>query len=502
MSTPDETTAAPLIAIQVGAVSFVDEGVEPVIDELASRAGVNALFLATPTYTRGTGGRAVPGHPLADHGVEAYDHDYVGGNYATTHPQYFGGTNIPPIPKNPEHPDFDLLGDVIPEAKKAGMLSYAWMEESSYIQAVRNIPNMPKAMEVDVWGRPASRPCFNNPNYRNWHLSIVEDYVKSYDLDGLAWCSERPGPLNATLQGPMGAVGMTCFCRFCGEKARLAGYDPERARQGYLQLLEWNQKLVSGSRDSDGAFTSFWRILLRFPEILAWQNLWTESQRQLYRDIYGVAKASKPTVQVGWHVFHDISFSPFYRADQDFAELSTMSDFIKVVAYNNCAGPRFHHWVHSIAKTLFADLPVEQVYTLMLGLLNYEEADLEQLPKVGFSADYVKRETVRALASVRPETKIYPGIDIDIPVGINPQAVADRQKRFESFTGMATGTAFNTDTSTGDDLTRCTPESVKAATLAAFEAGAHGVVLSRKYSEMQLANLSGVGDALTELGLR
>lgn len=488
----------PVIAMQVGAISFVDEGIEPVLDQFQTRAGVNTLFLATPTWTRGTGGRAVPGHPIPDHGGQEYDHDFVGGNYATTHPEYYGNTAIPPLPKNPEHPDFDLLGDVIDEAQRRGMQSYAWMEESSYIQAVRDIPNMPKSMEVDVWGRPSTRPCFNNPDYRNWHLGIVEDYVQSYPIDGLAWCSERPGPLNATLQGPMSAVGITCFCRHCGEIARNRGLDPERARQGYRELLAWNEKLQSGERPSDGAFTAFWRILLRYPEVLGWQNLWTESQRQLYRDIYGVAKAANRRVQVGWHVFHDISFSPFYRADQDYAELAQLSDFIKVVSYNNCAGPRFHHWVHSISRFLFADLGVDQVYAMLLGMLNYEEADLDQLPSVGFTAEYVKRETERAIAGVGTGTKIYPGIDIDIPVGSTAAAVADRKKRNENVTGLG----VNVDVSSGDELTRCTRDSVKQATLAAFAGGAHGVVLSRKYSEMFLDNLSGAGDALDELNLR
>jgi hypothetical protein len=40
---------------------------------------------------------------------------------------------------------------------------------------------------------------------------------------------------------------------------------------------------------------------------------------------------------------------------------------------------------------------------------------------------------------------------------------------------------------------------VKAAVLAAFRAGAAGVVLSRKYAEMKLTNLGGAGEALREL---
>jgi hypothetical protein len=46
---------------------------------------------------------------------------------------------------------------------------------------------------------------------------------------------------------------------------------------------------------------------------------------------------------------------------------------------------------------------------------------------------------------------------------------------------------------------RAPPKSVKAAVQAAFRAGAPGVLLSRKYSEMRLANLSGAGEAIREL---
>jgi hypothetical protein len=36
--------------------------------------------------------------------------------------------------------------------------------------------------------------------------------------------------------------------------------------------------------------------------------------------------------------------------------------------------------------------------------------------------------------------------------------------------------------------------------LAAFKAGVPGIVLSRKYSEMKLGNLSAAGDAIRQLG--
>src|SRR5436190_905255 len=85
--------AEKLIGIQVGAVSFVDEGVDQVLDVLQQRAAANAIFLATFTYGRGIGGRQVPGQPLPDHGVQAYDEgQFHGGNYATPHPRFYEKT--------------------------------------------------------------------------------------------------------------------------------------------------------------------------------------------------------------------------------------------------------------------------------------------------------------------------------------------------------------------------------------------------------------------------
>jgi hypothetical protein len=46
-----------MMGIQVGAVSFVDEGTEKVLDSLQEMAGINTLFVATFTYGRGIAGR-------------------------------------------------------------------------------------------------------------------------------------------------------------------------------------------------------------------------------------------------------------------------------------------------------------------------------------------------------------------------------------------------------------------------------------------------------------
>ena len=64
---PSGSAAAPAaatsktIGIQVGAVSFADEGVEKVLDEFQQDASINTLFVATFTHGRGIAGRQVPG---------------------------------------------------------------------------------------------------------------------------------------------------------------------------------------------------------------------------------------------------------------------------------------------------------------------------------------------------------------------------------------------------------------------------------------------------------
>src|SRR5690242_20958915 len=110
-----------MIGIQVGAVSFVDEGIEKVLDLFQQSASINTLFVATFTYGRGIAGRQVPGQPLPDHGKQEYDADtFHGGSYTKIHPQYYKDTVIQNF-RAPEFGDYDVLEAVLPSARKRGM---------------------------------------------------------------------------------------------------------------------------------------------------------------------------------------------------------------------------------------------------------------------------------------------------------------------------------------------------------------------------------------------
>ena len=455
-----------MIGIQVGAISFLDEGVEQVLDIFQQRANVNTLFLAVFTYGRGIAGRQVPGQPLPDHGKQEYDLNFHGGNFATPHPQYYKDTALKAEDtRAPDYPGVDTIASVVPAARKRGIRTILWAED-----VFRNdLPNIDKLQEYDVHGRRGARLCFNNPNVNNFLLGLVEDYARSYEIDGIMWCSERMGPLNNVMRGPATA-NASCFCQFCKAKARRLGINDDRARDGYLALEKFLRDTSGGKRAVDGSYVTFWRIILRYPEILAWETLWNDSLRETYQALYSKVKSVKPGLLVGWHIFHNNSFSPIFRAQQDLQELSKYSDFLKMVMYHNCAGPRMASYVDGLNGGVFADFPKEELLQFEYRVLNYKERSYAQIPQTGFSSDYVYRESKRAVdGAAGTKTLIWPGIDIDIP--------------------------------TDAKNSKCTPQGTRDAVTAAFRAGAHGVVLSRKYSEMRLANLSGAGEAIKELKL-
>src|SRR2546422_10116316 len=130
LTRPDrlEAASAPSpIGIQIGAVSFVDEGTEKVIDGLREMGGVDTLFVASFTYGRGIAGRQPRGSPLPDHGRQEYDDNFRGGNFATPHPVLYRKTSIAPG-KAPDHPGYDVLAHVIPPAHRRRREVICWFE--------------------------------------------------------------------------------------------------------------------------------------------------------------------------------------------------------------------------------------------------------------------------------------------------------------------------------------------------------------------------------------
>ena len=211
---------------------------------------------------------------------------------------------------------------------------------------------------------------------------------------------------------------VTCFCSHHQRAAKQRGLDSERARQGYQKLDEFVQAALKGERPSDGYFVKFWRLLVEWPEIITWDRMFDASKHQVLAEVNAAVKRVRPGLQVGFHIEHVNSFNPIFRATCSYADLATKADFLKVVVYNNCGGERYANFVRNVGSTVFRDVPQEELLRFNNHLLNYgDEARLEELATAGLSADYVIRETQRALAGVAGKCRILPGIDIGIPTG-------------------------------------------------------------------------------------
>lgn len=453
--------------IQIGAVSFVDEGVEKVLDIVQKRGALNTLFLTTFTYGRGLSGRQIPGQPFPAHGSQESDEKtFHGGNYATPNPEFYKNTILKET-RATEHGNFDILASVLPAARKRGMKVFASIED----QWRADVPGVKECTEVDLLGRRTNTLCLFHPDVQAFWTALVTDICKSYPVDGILFFNERNGPLLNALGAShfqtIDSSRVTCFCEHHQRAAKEHGVNFERAKQGYQKLDKFVQASLKGQRPSDGYYVEFNRLLLEYPEIIAWDKLFDLGKHQVLEQVYNTVKGINKNMQVGFHVEHVNSFNPFFRATRSYEELAQKADFLKVVAYNICGGERYANFINNIGSTIFRDVPKEELMRFNNHLLNYgNEASLDQLPTAGLSPDYVFRETQRALEGVKGKCKILPGIDIGIPTKATSR--------------------------------KGSPQDAYLSTAAAYKAGAHGVILSRKYSEMNLADIDAAGRAIRE----
>ena len=483
---PDTQPALPktLIGIQVE-VNSLQNNLVKFLDDVQSRSSVNTLMMHCVPFEASWAGLDKTANPL--------------GNFATAHPQFYRDINMTPKPLGTT--DFNLPDEfqkIREETKKRGMKIIPWMEEDN--RARPSIKGFDSLYEIDLYGRRTAKhpggPCLNNPYFRNLLVDQVNDFVRSYDVDGIQRGTERQGPLGNALgawhhggdPGHSDPGQTSCFCEYCAAKAARQGINMDRVKKAYLALEPFVRNGRAGKRPTDGYFVEFWRLLLKNPELLIWEEFWSESMRETQRLVSTTAKAAKPGIPVGYHIWQNISFSPFYRAEQDYRTFTEYADFLKPATYDNPAGERMASFVDSVTQNVFGDLSHQQMLDFEYSVMGLKEKSYAELtgrsapgsqpappaaaatPRVAsnprFSSDYVYEETRRAVDGVAgTSTRITPGLGINI------------QEH------------------------NSTPESVRDCVEAIFRAGGSGLVLSTAYSAMGPENLSAVGATLRELKL-
>ncbi len=327
-------TGKNFVAIQVKPYAWADEGVDRVLDNIQQKGAVNTVWAYTYDYSEAgmTSNRSIP---RPDHAVDGSPRFVVGAFYDYDR-KYFYDTILKDF-RSPDYGKFNVMTDVAPKVKARSMDFFCWDYNNAFPIMNRSIPNLTKVNEIDVYGRRTTSPCSNQPDYRAHLSGKVESCLSGYAsaVDGFAWGCERMVPLQNAIGGGWTTTGRSCFCEHCRAKARGRSISVERAQLGYRQLDELFRGAAQDRRPADGYFVAFWRRLLDYPEILSWEKLWTDSYHEVRAELYGVAKAIAPEKLFGFHVMQNMTFSSFYRAEEDFSDIAKYAGFLKIATYNN-----------------------------------------------------------------------------------------------------------------------------------------------------------------------
>ncbi|MEM9903220.1 MAG: hypothetical protein AAF865_17905 [Pseudomonadota bacterium] len=472
--TPDSDEK--FVGIQVSPISFIDEGVGPLLDTLKDRVGVNVLMLGTVSWLGLKAGRSVA-HALdgwPDHGV-AEPYAIRGGAYFEPDPRYYTQTLIKDFrAQDAEMAGIDILDLVIPEARKRGIQVFPELMEPFFkspgpgVPNIVDVPGLAGCMAVDVFGRRQPEPSTSNPDYRNWIHAIVEDQVRRYDIDGLMWCNERSSPLDQMMKGQ--APGD--FSEPARAEANARGVDVEACRRGCIAMYEFMQAALAGEGFDDGAFITFIRTLMAHPEVLIWERFWLERNKDLDRELYGLVKWCKPELSFGLNVWNRNHFNLFRRAQWPWAEQTTYADWVKPITYQHQSGGIWAGEFGLFQRTILRDFDPAVAMQALDGILGIGGAPMDRVVQEGLDPDtYVFRQCADALCGVHGKAKVYMGLGIDAPRSRADQA-------------------------------RCTPDIAYRSVLATYRAGGHGIVLSPNYASMRFENLDAVGRALAELRLK
>jgi hypothetical protein len=464
------------VGIQVSPISFIDEGVDEVLDTLQNRVGVNVLMIGTVSWLGLKVGRSIS-HELdgwPDHGVPE-PLTLQGGAYFDTDARYYQNTFIKDFrATDPETAGMDVLATVIPKARERGMKVYAELMEPFFKYAGHGsannvqIPNLAQALEVDFLGRHGAEPSTSHPDYRRWIHSMIEDHCRNYDLDGIMWCNERRSPLDQLMVGQ--APGD--FSEASRREALDRGIDVERVRIAMREVYDYFQRARAGETFVDGSLIEFLRVLLRNPEVLIWERFWIERNKDLDRELYGIVKWCNPNMGFGLNVWNRNHFNPIRKAQYPWEEQAEYSDWVKPITYQHQSGLIFHNEMTPFFQSVLRDFTPDEMIPIMYKLLGLDEAPWESVVQAGLDPDtYVYGQCADAVRGVAGKVPVFMGIGVDAP----------RQRA---------------------DQAECTPDIVRRSVLATYRAGGEGVIFAPNYSSMKLTNLDGAAEALTELGLK
>jgi len=397
------------VGLQSHPINFVDEEVDQVIEDTL-KGGINAHLIM------GNYGSSDKWRPLKmpmRHSKKRKEYDLYGGFYIDVHEEFYRATNFKPMKTpEPELNKIDIFDRVIPKAHAAGQEVYVYLTED----ATFLYPGYTSIAGIDAHGHIRDMPCVNNPDYFYHLMAMVEDFTKSYDLDGVFLNWERSGfsgfsPLNDL----MNAKAPICFCPHCRRRAKEMGFDLERAKQGCQKLVAlMNNDDINPRLYSKKLYLTF----CEYPEIFQLQRMWQENSFRISEEAYSIVKRFKPNMKVG--------MNQWPKPSVDFNRLADNVDWIKPLTYPLIDGywyaEQFKKWQHTALRNYKKDVALYVFYEIC-GIESIGIPDnIDDIIRDGFPFDFASAMNSRLIDEVDGKCKIYPNVEIGIEFepGVHP----------------------------------------------------------------------------------
>ena len=290
-----------------------------------------------------------------------------------------------------------LGGDVeklIEEAKSVGLKVYActWTFKAPGDEKRYGVENA--YGERSLW---AGAGCPNNPEIGESRLAWVKEVLANFEVNGIVLDGVRfPSP------GSGLSAFLTCFCKYCNEKARSFGYD-------LLPVKEF----LGSSRDS----VALIRASVNFPnvsdsqELMEWMSFRCRSITEHVKDVKEVAESVDQKAEVGAAVFTP-SLAPL--VGQSYADLCSILDFIQPMIYHRgdgvaCMNFELSRLVEGFVKGEGRRDVLEALYNLLGYAEHGPPRDAKDLLEEGLPPVMISEEVMRAKELMRMgEAKLTP----------------------------------------------------------------------------------------------
>lgn len=285
---------------------LADEGVERILDNLQEMTLCNSVYLiALMHYEK---------RPLTD---LFYPHNPVRKTYSPEDSRAYWRPDLSyykdtPIKPRPSDRDFlretDWLAVLIEAARRRGMKTGVELSHT-LIDSERARDEFPHAIQHDIYdNRIGKLICFNNPDAREYAVSLFVELVSRYDVDYIQTClipfSSGRAPRGASHEAArlIGTVLGGCFCEHCAKAARQDGLDFEQIKQDLLPLANAvNESTLEQLHEMSlllASNTSPTALLLENPSLFQWLTFRRNSLTCFFKEVHERIHAVKPNIDL------------------------------------------------------------------------------------------------------------------------------------------------------------------------------------------------------------